>query len=79
MELKKMGDYDIINIAKNDSSKILEYKISRTEDKGLILEIKMDISDSFLDLSTFNIDELMNKAQQGDVKSLSVLKELTQD
>lgn len=52
MELKKMGDYDIINIAKNDSSKILEYKISRTEDKGLILEIKMDINDSFLDLST---------------------------
>lgn len=52
MELKKMGDYDIISIGKDDSSKILEYKISRTEDKGLILEIKMDINDSVLELST---------------------------
>lgn len=53
MELKKLQDCEIINFVKDDLSNVLEYKISRTTDKRLILEFKMDISDSALDLATF--------------------------
>lgn len=52
MRLGKLDALDFIEIDKNDSPKILEYKISRTEDESLILEIKMDISDSALELVT---------------------------
>lgn len=52
MHLGKLDNLDFIEINRNDSPKILEYKISRTEDEKLILEIKMDISDSVLELIT---------------------------
>ena len=53
MELKKLQGCEIIDFMKEDSLKVLEYKISRTTDKRLILEMKFDISDSSLELATF--------------------------
>lgn len=50
MELKRLDKKEIINITEKDH--ILEYKISRTEDKRLILEIKVDISHSSVDIAT---------------------------
>ena len=53
MELKKLQGCEIIDFMKEDSLKVLEYKISRTTDKRLILEMKFDISNSSLELATF--------------------------
>lgn len=53
MELKKLQGCEIIDFMKEDFLKVLEYKISRTTDKRLILEMKFDISDSSLELATF--------------------------
>lgn len=53
MILGKTDEQEILKLTKDDVSKILEYKISRTNDKGLILDIKMDVSDSDLELITF--------------------------
>lgn len=50
MEIKKLHSHESITISEED--KILEYKISRNNDKRLILEIKFDISDSAFELST---------------------------
>ena len=41
MELKKLQGCEIINFAKDDMSNVLKYKISRTNNKRLILELKM--------------------------------------
>lgn len=57
MELLRLGDKEILNILENDYKNILEYKISRTNDKRLILEIKMDISQSTLELVVGTIEE----------------------
>ncbi len=48
MKLATLGDHDIIEVPNDESLKIMEYKISRTLDRKLILEIKMDISDSIV-------------------------------
>lgn len=50
MELKRLDAQEIIRITEDDS--ILGYKISRTEDNRLILEISVDISNSLLEVST---------------------------
>lgn len=57
VELLRLGDKEILNILENDYKNILEYKISRTNDKRLILEIKMDISQSTLELAVGTIEE----------------------
>lgn len=66
LELKKLQDYEIINFIKEDLSNILEYKISRTADKRLILEMKIDISDSSLELTTFTSGTSQEKALQSE-------------
>lgn len=50
MELKRLDKKEILQITEQDN--ILEYKISRTEDNRLILEIKVDISHSLIDIAT---------------------------
>lgn len=50
MELRRLDEKEILQITEQDN--ILEYKISRTEDKHLILEIKVDISHSSMDIAT---------------------------
>lgn len=55
MELKRLGSQEILHITEDDD--ILEYKISRTEDNRLVLEIKVDISDSVLEISSLTDNE----------------------
>ncbi len=55
MELKRLGSQEILHVTENDN--ILEYKISRTEDNRLILEVKVDISDSVLEISSLIAEE----------------------
>ncbi len=50
MELSRLGLQEVIRITEKDD--VLEYKISRTEDNRLILEIKVDISNSLLDVNS---------------------------
>lgn len=55
MELKRLGSQEILHITEDDD--ILGYKISRTEDNRLVLEIKVDISDSVLEISSLTDEE----------------------
>ncbi len=55
MDLKRLGSQEILHVTENDN--ILEYKISRTEDNRLILEVKVDISDSVLEISSLIAEE----------------------
>lgn len=52
MHLLKSDEAELLILTEDDIPKILEYKISRTNDKGLILDLKMDVSDSDLELIT---------------------------
>lgn len=52
MELQGFGSYDVLDIIDRKRIQILEYQISRTPDKRLILDIKFDVSDAMLDLNT---------------------------
>lgn len=57
MELGRLHNQEILSISDSDIQNILEYKISRTEDKRLILEIKMDISNSLLQIGTLTTEK----------------------
>lgn len=57
MELGRLHNQEILSILDSDIQNILEYKISRTEDKRLILEIKMDISNSLLQIGTLTTEK----------------------
>lgn len=57
MELERLHHQEILSILNSDVPNILEYKISRTEDKSLILEIKMDISNSLLQIGTVTYEK----------------------
>ena len=55
MELGRLHNQEILSISDSDIQNILEYKISRTEDKHL--EIKMDISNSSLQIGTLTTEK----------------------
>lgn len=57
MEFGRLHNQEILSISDSDIQNILEYKISRTEDKRLILEIKMDISNSLLQIGTLTTEK----------------------
>lgn len=66
MNLASLDDLDIFELLKEDSEKIMGYKISRTEDKKMILEIKFDVSDSMLELATFTRETSQEQKPQSD-------------
>ena len=57
MEFGRLHNQEILSISDSDIQNILEYKISRAEDKRLILEIKMDISNSLLQIGTVTYEK----------------------
>lgn len=64
MELLGFKEYDILNILDSDYKNILEYKISRTTDKRLILDVKFDVSEAMLELNTGTIEKSEDQCTQ---------------
>lgn len=64
MIFSRIKQREILEISPEDESRILEYKISRNEDKHVILEIKIDISDSAMEIGTIEEKSFQEQRSQ---------------
>ena len=66
MRLASLDSLDVFELLKDDSKRIMEYKISKTEEGKMVLEMKMDVSDSVLELATSTKGTSQEKMQQAE-------------